>query len=288
MCFSGKAIKKTVGHIFHAATNPIGFTLNGGLRKFAKDAQTGGGVVSDTTGQQIGKYAPIVASFFGPLGAVIGAGIAAGNNYANTGNLGSSLLKGGLSYAGGRLGSSVGANGFGGNTIGSGLGDVSNSIISGAGNTFGSSVGAGVSDALGQGLGSTVGGFVGSEVGNSIADAATPYISKTPDLTNLHSYQPNQQSALNLPPSLQGFGGLNPDQQSTNIANQGTYGGGLGADAQSYFTNLINRRLVDQQGNVSDISNIKPIENSYLSKLGLGGYGNSNDLLQAISKWHAA
>lgn len=284
-----KRIKKTALHIVHAATNPVGFTMNGGLRKFAQDAQSGGGVLSPKMARTVGQYAPIALAFIPGVGPLVAAGATAANNYANTGKLGASLLKGGLSYAGGQLGSSIGAaSSLGGQTLGGALGEASNSITNAAQALGGSTLGAGVSNYLGQGLGNLLGGYAGSQLGENVAESLSSSLSGPPDMTNFQPYKPHQDSQSELPSSLQGFGSLNPTQQSSNIANQGVYGGGLGPDEQKYFTNLINRRLVDPNGNVNNLSSLNPIESSYLQKLGLGGYGNSNDLLEAISKWQAA
>lgn len=101
-------------------------------------------------------------------------------------------------------------------------------------------------------------------------------------------FAPSRQAQKELPSSLQGFGSLSPDQQASNIATQGTFGTGLGPQEQDYFLNLVNRQLVDETGGVQDLNTLNPIQNSYLSNLGLGGQSNSRNLLEAISKWKAA
>ena len=45
----------------------------------------------------------------------------------------------------------------------------------------------------------------------------------------------------------------------------------------------IGTHLIDSITN--EINSLPGVESSYLQKLGLGGYNNSNDLLEAISKW---
>lgn len=106
----------------------------------------------------------------------------------------------------------------------------------------------------------------------------------------LSSFTPERQPGLAPPASLANYtnSALSPDQTLSGIATKGVYGGGNGPEEQKYFLNLINNRLVDQTGHVAnDMSGINPIENSYLSQLGLGGYQNPNDLLRGISNYAA-
>lgn len=265
-----KKAKKSALHLVHASVNPTNLLNKDFDQKVAKDAQSGFGVLNDHQAQIAGQIAPIVTAFIPGIGPLISAGITAANNFANTGKVGSSLLKGGLSYAGNKFGSDI----FGDlGTVGGaadklGLGD----LASMAGNTIS---GGSISNALG-GL-----------AGNAIADSAAPYLDGAPDTTNFQAYRPKQEGEGELPSSLQGFGGLDPMQQQTNIANKGVYGGGLGEDENKYFLNLVNRQLVDKSGSVQGQQSLSPITSSYLQQLGLGGYGNSNDLLQAISNWHS-
>lgn len=207
------------------------------------------------------------------------------STYAKTGNVGSGLLSAGGSYLGGQLGSAFG----GGTTIGQGLGSAANSVgLDGALNS-------GLAGVLGSGGGQlatnvlqgSLGGALGSYAGNSLGGSLGESLKSPTDTTGFQAYRPQQQGQEDLPASLSGFGGLDPAQQQTNIANKGVYGGGLGADENQYFLNLVNRQLVDKSGGVQGQQNLSPITSSYLQQLGLGGYGNSNDLLQAISNWHS-
>lgn len=237
------------------------------------------------------------------------------STYGKTGNLGSSLLSAGGSYLGAQLGSSLLGNTFPG-TIGSAFGDTaSNAIGDQAGTYFGDAAGAATGSTLGTTAGNSVGTTLGNYLGNDVGDFAGNAVSNLSNTSlssaiggtigsslgagnagggantgsvGTSSFTPSQQAQGVLPSSLSAFGGLDQNQQASNIANQGVYGGGLGPDEQSYFTNLVNRQLVDNSGHVNDLSSLSPIENSYLQNLGLGGYGNSNDLLQAISKWKTA
>lgn len=232
------------------------------------------------------------------------------SNVAKTGSLTSGLLSAGGSYLGSQIGGNILGNlgsigGAFGDSASNAVGDNIGSFLgSGAGNAAGTTAGNAVGDFLSNNLGSDIGGFAGNAIskissaplssalggylGGSAASSLAGNTAGTGSDTNTigtSSFTPTQQTQDPLPSSLQGFGGLDQNQQASNLATQGVYGGGLGPDEQSYFTNLVNRQLVDNTGKTSDISNLSPIENSYLQNLGLGGYGNSNDLLQAISKW---
>lgn len=235
-------------------------------------------VLPSLAGAAIGSIIPGVGT---AIGASVGSGL---GKLASGGSLLQSLEAGGLTYGGSQLGGVIGDK-LGLGTIGSTIGNpanVENSIADVAGNFLGNNsanaLGAAVST---TGIGSMAGGFAG----NSLADSLMP---KKQEASGPTSFSPSRADAAALPTSLQGFGGLDQNQQASNIANQGVYGQGNGPEEQGYFNNLINRTLVDPSGKVNDISTLSPIDNSYLQKLGLGGYSNSNDLLEAMSKWKAA
>lgn len=98
-------------------------------------------------------------------------------------------------------------------------------------------------------------------------------------------FNPSEQSPMAAPSSLSQYSGLNPFQQATNLATQGVYGSGNGPQENSYFLNLINRQLYDNGGNLASNNNsINPIENSYLSQLGITGQ-NPTDILKGISQY---
>jgi hypothetical protein len=221
---------------------------------------------------------------------------------AKTGSLRAGLLSGAGSYVGGQLGGALGSNlgtvgqAFGdtasnalsdtaGDNLGSFLGD---SAGNAGGTTFGNAVGSDLGSTAGNaistlsnvGLGSTLGGFEGSQIGGALGAPA-----KAGGSIGASAFVPSQAAAQSLPTDLSQFANLDPNQQESNIATKGVYGGGLGPDEQSYFNNLVNRQLTNSNNTTNPISNLSPIENSYLQQLGLGGYGNSNDLLQAMSKW---
>lgn len=218
--------------------------------------------------------AAIGAEFGMPqLGAALGSGV---SSYTSNHDLGSALAAGAGSYLGSSIGGSIGDS--------LGLGSVGDfSSAAGLGNAFGleGTIGSSLAN---TGIGSILGGAYGS--GNFSSDSTPkPQISGIAGAQGPTPFQPSQESAQDRPLSLAGLGGLDPQQQATNLATQGTYGGGLGPQEQSYFLNMENRKLVDQSGQTQAQNTLSPIEQSYLQKLGFGGYGDSNSLLEAISKW---
>lgn len=185
----------------------------------------------------------------------VGSGVVGGAiNYAKTGDLGSALKAGAFTGAGSYAGNSL---------LGSG-------------------------SIPGLNLGSAIGGFAGNSLASSLAGSPKQNVSPSNNTNSsmlAAPFHPTQQGAQDLPASLHALGGLTSDQQASNVATQGVYGGGNGPQENSYFLNLMNRQLVDSSGKVGDMSGVSPIENSYLQKLGLGGAKNSTGLLQAISNW---
>lgn len=205
--------------------------------------------------------------------------------YGATGNVLSGLAAGAGSYLGGK---------FGGNVFGD-LGTVGGAATNTFGNEAGNSILNGISGFAGNAAGDAFGSLAttpissiaGSYAGNALGQAAVgaqPLQAKQKST----AFSPTRAGEGETPASLQAYGSLSPDQQTSNLATQGVYGGGLAPQEQQYFLNLVNRQLIPQEGGVQDKSSLNPIENSYLSQLGLGGYQNSNDLLEAISKWKAA
>jgi hypothetical protein len=241
--------------------------------------------------------APVVLTAMGQpeLAAVYSGGRSYSKNHNILGALGSA----GGSYLGSSVGSSLGGSAANssigqslglGQSIGSALGNpanVENSIAGAAsnfiGNDAGNMLGAQLSTTnLGSALGSFAGNSAGTDFGQSLAGVPKQ------KMQGPAPFQPTQAAAMTLPGSLSDLNGLSTDQQASNIANQGVYGGGAGPDEQRYFMNLMNRQLVDSSGHTSDMSGVNAIENSYLSQLGLGGYGDSRSLLEAMSKWKPA
>lgn len=219
----------------------------------------------------IGKIALPIAGYAvaGPAGAALASG---GGTVARGGSLKDALMSAGTSYLGGQIGGSIIPG-----TVGSTLGRVG---LSSVGNALGSQV---ANASIGTALGSFAAGNAFSQPTSSpdAARVAKKLEAPTP-------FSPSRQAQIDTPGSLSGIASLTPEQQASNIATQGVYGSGGGPEEQAYFTNLINRRLVDESGNVDEnTGDVSPIEKSYLAQLGLGGYSNNKDLLEAISKWKA-
>lgn len=230
----------------------------------------------------ISNYAvPIIATAITGNPA-IGAAAAGANSYRQHGDIGSALFSAGGSYLGSQVGGSLlGDTGSVGGAINDTFGTTIGQSI--PGNTVSNWIGNVAPSLATSSLSSAIGGFAG----NSLAEGLVPPKDSTQsESAGPAPFNPTRAADQSAPTSLTGFGALNPQQQSSNLATQGVYGGGNGPDEQNYFMNLMNHRLVDQSGGVGDISNINPIENSYLSQLGLGGYSDSKNLLEAMSRWH--
>lgn len=235
-----------------------------------------GTVVDNTVGRipYIGQYiAPAALALTG--NPELAAAYVGARNSQKTGDPLSGLLSGVGSYAGNVAGSSLGASAFGNTALGN--------LTSGAQNAFEGLTGSGFGQTIGGGIGSMVGGNFGGDVASQINP-------QTPDLGSgaASPFSPSRSPSMGLPQSLSQFSSLDPNQQASNIASKGVYGQGNGPEENQYFLNLINRQLVDDGGHVGSIDNINPVENSYLSQLGLGGYSNPNDLLQGISRYGQA
>ena len=211
--------------------------------------------------------AAVIGNYIAPgIGGSIGAAV---GTKATGGSWGQALGAGAGNYIGGQLGGTgeFGPAGTIGSKVASNFGTTAANFIPGAiaSTNFGSAIGSG----LGQEIGSSFGAPKQQSSGMG-GEAA---------------FKPKQESSLQLPGSLGGLSGTSGEQQSTNIASQGVYGGGTGQAEERYFLNQLNRRLVDPSGKVSGDSNaINPVERSYLSQLGLGGMSDTKSLLEAISK----
>jgi hypothetical protein len=232
--------------------------------------------------------APIVGGMFGgPIGAAAGGALG--------GAIGGKGLKGALiggltGYAGNAIGSSLGSSlskGIGGTAIGSltsknamgpfSFGNLGSSVANTLGNTVANTT-----------LGQMVGSYAGNSIAQSVGDSFMPMDEDSPKTSAPSPFQPTRSPSVDLPGSLADMQGQDEGQMSSNLATQGVYGGGLGGEEQAYFNSLINRRLIDDSGNVdADLSEVNPIEQSYLAQLGLGGYKDSRSLLEALSKWKA-
>lgn len=204
----------------------------------------------------------------GPAGAAAASGA---STLGRTGSLKNAALAAGGSYVGGNVGSAYGSS----------LGTIGSAANAALGPEIGGALGSAIPSAANASLGSAIGSNLGSSL-------ATSMFGDQPSMAGPAPFAPSQQAEASMPSSLGDMGSLSPLQQSTGLATQGVYGGGLGPEEQNYFLNLENRKLVDQSGQTSSLSSLSPIEGSYLQKLGLGGYGDTKSLLQAISQWHPA
>lgn len=243
----------------------------------------------------LGIAAPVAGSFIPGVGPAVGAAIGGALGGAIQGKgLKGIALGGATGYAGNVLGNSIAS------TLGKNLGSIGGSSIGSTfspsnavgpytlGNIGGTAANALANTTLSQGLGQVAGNYAANSVGDSLFPSDAEQSDAGPSAPK--PFEPKRAGAIDLPGSIASeYGGLSDEQRSTNLATQGVYGGGNGPEEQQYFTNLINRRLVDDSGNVdSDLSEITPIESSYLEQLGLGGNNNPRSLLEALSKWKVA
>lgn len=98
-----------------------------------------------------------------------------------------------------------------------------------------------------------------------------------PDLGPVaQEFKPTRPEEVSAPASLmsrdvggQVFGALDPTQQRSFLATEGTFGGGLGDEEQQYYLNQLQRNLISEGGQLGDINQLLPIERTYLSKRGL-------------------
>ncbi len=213
------------------------------------------------------------------------AATSGGLNYSQTHNVGSALG----TAAGSAIGSNIGGNLFPSSSslgsVGGALGiNPGSSIASG----LGSIVGQGASNSLlGSSVGSIAGGLAGGSLGGQAGANLTPPKPPKPPAPPA-PFSPSYAPAMTTPSSLSGMNNFSPSQQISSLATQGAYGGGLAPQEESYFANLLNHQLVDPNNSVNPISTLSPVENTYLSKIGLGGYGDSGSLLKALSTFNPA
>ncbi len=219
------------------------------------------------------------------LGAAVGSGL---NTGVKTGSplagIGSALG----SYAGSAIGAGIGpalgevAGNTAGSLFGSGAAASTISGLAGAG-LYNASLGSIVGSALGSGIGGSLGGSFDQSSDNSFNEELySPGF--TPTNVAKAPFKATRQAEADVPPGLQGFGTFDPEQRRTNIATEGVYGGGTGKQEKNYYLNLLNRRLVDDNGNVGGWDRLKPIDMSYLAQIGMGGYKTPSNLLEAISQ----
>lgn len=273
-----------------------GYLANGGFSQLAPQASS---YLGNSTGNLIGTGTSATGSLgqtlgYGDIAGAIGRGFqGAGNSISDAvGSVGKATGISDLFGAGNATPDYGAADSFNGFTPGAKLasdssvsGDYAKGIIgSGQSPSIASSLFPSANNAIssltdlakggaGAGLAGYALGSQGGQDGDSFAASSVP------------SFKPSRAGASALPDSLSGYGSLDPLQQSTNLATQGVYGGGLGGNEQDYFLNEINRKLIDDAGNVDqNFNDVAPIESSYLDQLGYGANDNVSSLLEALSK----
>lgn len=221
------------------------------------------------------KVLPIAATVAGyALGGPAGgaAGSALGTKLAGGSNT-QALLAAGGSYLGGRY-------------LGSGSGDV-------AGNLSQYGVTRSIADSLaGTSLGgisypALTGSLTGMGIGGAVGGAAiAPEVASgstaIPSFENINISRPGEMS---LPGGMESLGGLSDRQKATNLATRGVEGGGLSPTERDFYINLQQRRLQDDQGNLADISELTPIEQTYFKQgLGLQFQPNTRSILESLAR----
>lgn len=80
----------------------------------------------------------------------------------------------------------------------------------------------------------------------------------------------------------QQFNTLDPTQQRSYLATQGSQGGGLGDEDKNYYLQLLQRNLIDESGQLGNMNSaLLPVERNYLSRLGLPT-DNTTDFFHAL------
>lgn len=208
-----------------------------------------------------------------PLSGLLSGAANAAGTYAG-GKLGGAFLGPELSSIGSSVDSASGATvpGFLGKTFGQTFGDFAGNSI--GGQTLGNLVGTGI------------GGFAGGSAGDMVGGMASNLVNPpNPGNQQSFGFSPSQQPGMGLPQSLSQFAGLNPNQQASNIATKGVYGGGNGPDETNYFMNLMNRSLFNNGQLANDTSGINPVSMNYLNQLGVSG-SSPTDLAKGISSYN--
>ena len=96
----------------------------------------------------------------------------------------------------------------------------------------------------------------------------------------------SRPDAMQLPDSLRALQGLTEGQQRSAIATDALYGLGADQGARNYYLNMLQRSLVDDQGNVGAFD-VLPIESNYLQSLGLP-ISSAQDFLSGLARLYAA
>ena len=165
-----------------------------------------------------------------------------------------------------------------------------------AGPVLGGPLGAVAGGMIGGPAGAAIGGMLGSQLGGALGGAqggggySTPAQSAPTEAAPLpqtdtdeelrslaQRFQAKRPDEYGRPADLfsrqvggQEFGTLDPQQQRSYLATQGAFGGGLGGEEKDYYMNLLQRDLINEQGQMGDINQqLLPIERTYLQRAGL-------------------
>jgi hypothetical protein len=95
--------------------------------------------------------------------------------------------------------------------------------------------------------------------------------------------------ATALPQNLNDYAGLSDIQQRSGLATRATQGEGLDDEGKKYYLNLLQRKLMDDQGNISNdnFQGVLPVERNYLQSIGLP-IGSGEDFMGGLARYYAA
>ncbi len=148
---------------------------------------------------------------------------------------------------------------------------------------------AGAGGTISPKLDQMIGGWIGAspegmglktqqniDPGSNLGDVEQPFTPKRPD-EGTRPYD-----LFNRDVGGQMFGSLDPMQQRSYLATQGSQGGGIGDEDKSYYMNLLQRNLIDEGGQLGNMNEaLLPVERNYLSRMGLPT-DNTLDFFQAL------
>jgi hypothetical protein len=87
---------------------------------------------------------------------------------------------------------------------------------------------------------------------------------------------PYTPTKMALPGSLQEMGGLSDEQQRSWLATQGSQGAGIGGSSRDYYSNLLQRNILEGKGN------LLPVESQYLASQGINTNLTGQALIDAL------
>lgn len=266
--------------IRNAGADPDQYKVGSGMSHNPETGHPEFGFFSSIFKSKIFKaVAPIVLGAINPaLGAAAGAALGASN--------GGGVLGGVTGAAGGYFGGSALSGGISGlsTTAASGIGPVGqggvSGFISGASGGLSGAAGA-ISSALGIGSGAVSGA---SNLLSAASLFGAPQQQQAIESQKISSpssapYNPKKPAAIATPASLSQMSSFDPEQQRSALATKGL-NGGLGADENAYYRNLLQRSLIGD-GNKVNTTNpnfLMPIESTYFSQQGQ----NTSDVMKFL------